>query len=138
MRRPAPPTSLIANEMSSIGQWVRRLFTEFPSGPAAAGLLLLRCVVGLVLLLRPSDRDVLTAVVGILMMVGLVTPVAAFGAVAVLAVSRYSSGPSDFPDVNFLLLIAGCVSLALLGPGAWSLDARIFGRREIVIPHRRL
>jgi hypothetical protein len=26
-------------------------------------------------------------------------------------------------------------ALALLGPGAYSMDARLFGRREIVLPH---
>jgi uncharacterized membrane protein YphA (DoxX/SURF4 family) len=26
------------------------------------------------------------------------------------------------------------VSIALLGPGAFSVDARLFGRREIIIP----
>jgi uncharacterized membrane protein YphA (DoxX/SURF4 family) len=31
-------------------------------------------------------------------------------------------------------LIVTCVSIALLGPGAFSLDGRLFGRREIVIP----
>jgi len=30
--------------------------------------------------------------------------------------------------------IAGAVSVALLGPGAFSLDSRLFGRREIIIP----
>ena len=27
-----------------------------------------------------------------------------------------------------------CIALALLGPGAFSVDARLFGRREIIIP----
>ena len=29
------------------------------------------------------------------------------------------------------------VTLALVGPGGWSLDARLFGRRRIDIPERR-
>jgi hypothetical protein len=33
-----------------------------------------------------------------------------------------------------LLLAAASATLALVGPGAFSLDARLFGRREIVIP----
>jgi uncharacterized membrane protein YphA (DoxX/SURF4 family) len=32
-----------------------------------------------------------------------------------------------------LLFVMG-VSVALLGPGAYSVDARLFGRREIVVP----
>jgi uncharacterized membrane protein YphA (DoxX/SURF4 family) len=36
-----------------------------------------------------------------------------------------------------LLLGAVGIALALLGPGAWSLDARLFGWKQIEIPHRR-
>jgi hypothetical protein len=28
------------------------------------------------------------------------------------------------------------VTLAMLGPGAWSVDARLFGRKRIQIPQR--
>jgi len=31
-------------------------------------------------------------------------------------------------------MIVTTIALALLGPGAFSLDGRLFGRREIVIP----
>jgi len=31
-----------------------------------------------------------------------------------------------------------CIALALLGPGAFSLDARLFGRREIIIADSKL
>jgi uncharacterized membrane protein YphA (DoxX/SURF4 family) len=34
--------------------------------------------------------------------------------------------------------IASSLALALLGPGAYSIDARLFGRWEIVIPHKRI
>jgi len=27
-------------------------------------------------------------------------------------------------------------ALAMVGPGAWSIDARLFGRKHIVIPER--
>jgi uncharacterized membrane protein YphA (DoxX/SURF4 family) len=33
-----------------------------------------------------------------------------------------------------LLVVVDGVALAVLGPGAYSVDARLFGRREIVIP----
>ena len=36
-----------------------------------------------------------------------------------------------------LVLIVDAAALALLGPGAHSLDARLFGRREIFIPPSR-
>jgi hypothetical protein len=37
----------------------------------------------------------------------------------------------------FGLLLASTVSLVLQGPGAFSLDARLFGWREIIIPPSR-
>ena len=36
-----------------------------------------------------------------------------------------------------LVLLAVAAALVLLGPGALSLDARLFGRREIVFLHDR-
>jgi uncharacterized membrane protein YphA (DoxX/SURF4 family) len=35
-------------------------------------------------------------------------------------------------------LIVLSIAIALLGPGAFSLDARMFGRREITIPHTKI
>jgi hypothetical protein len=35
-------------------------------------------------------------------------------------------------------LAAISAALVLLGPGAFSLDARLFGRREIIIPESRV
>jgi hypothetical protein len=32
-------------------------------------------------------------------------------------------------------VIVPAITIALLGPGAFSLDARMFGRREILVPH---
>jgi uncharacterized membrane protein YphA (DoxX/SURF4 family) len=44
------------------------------------------------------------------------------------AVTLVGSGIDD------LLAVMMAISLALLGPGAYSVDARLFGRREITIP----
>ena len=44
------------------------------------------------------------------------------------------SRPAD-PWIHILLATLGA-SLAMLGPGAWSLDARLFGRKRIQIPQR--
>lgn len=38
----------------------------------------------------------------------------------------------SYPDIINLIVLS--VAIALLGPGAFSLDARMFGRREITIP----
>jgi uncharacterized membrane protein YphA (DoxX/SURF4 family) len=42
--------------------------------------------------------------------------------------------PALASSIAHLNLAMICVALVLLGPGAFSLDARLFGRREIIIP----
>jgi hypothetical protein len=46
------------------------------------------------------------------------------------------------PEVNLfdaalpaILMTIVAAAVAFLGPGAFSVDARLFGRREIIIPH---
>jgi uncharacterized membrane protein YphA (DoxX/SURF4 family) len=45
------------------------------------------------------------------------------------------SGPL-FDGLAALFVAADAAAVVLLGPGALSVDARLFGRREIVIPHQ--
>jgi uncharacterized membrane protein YphA (DoxX/SURF4 family) len=71
--------------------------------------------------------------VGSLLLAGLWTPIAgALQAVIELWIV-FSSG--DAAVVHLLLAALG-VSLAMLGPGAWSVDARLFGRKRIDIVKR--
>jgi hypothetical protein len=35
-----------------------------------------------------------------------------------------------------IMLAASGAALALIGPGAWSIDARLFGRKHFEIPQR--
>jgi uncharacterized membrane protein YphA (DoxX/SURF4 family) len=68
-----------------------------------------------------------------LLLVGLWTPVA--GVMMALAeLGLAFSRPVD-PRMHILLAALGA-SLAMLGPGAWSVDARLFGRKRIQIPQR--
>jgi uncharacterized membrane protein YphA (DoxX/SURF4 family) len=51
----------------------------------------------------------------------------------------FSGLPPAIPNLlggtpALILIALMAVAVALLGPGAFSLDARLFGRREIVIP----
>jgi uncharacterized membrane protein YphA (DoxX/SURF4 family) len=81
----------------------------------------------------------LAIVSGASLLIGFVTP----GAAAVAGLSLAFLAISSFPAPATVLLdragalcvaaVAGAV--ALLGPGALSLDARLFGRRELVFPH---
>ena len=114
---------------------MQRLFSAFPNSLPGAGLLLLRLCDGLLLLVHSAIlsgfkvslvglAQLVAAGAGSLILVGLATPfAAAVGAVAVL----YISAPLES---RIVLAIIGA-SLALLGPGAWSIDARLYGRRRI-------
>jgi uncharacterized membrane protein YphA (DoxX/SURF4 family) len=73
---------------------------------------------------------VLTTGAGILFLAGLWTPFAGTLAAAVELWSAFSQ-PWDLL-IHILLLTIG-VALALVGPGAWSVDARLFGWKRIDI-----
>ena len=76
----------------------------------------------------------LSALFGLLLVAGLWTPVAGLLAAAAAAWNAYAS----LGDVEIHALIAAtAIALALLGPGAWSIDARLFGMRQIKIPNGR-
>jgi putative oxidoreductase len=68
-----------------------------------------------------------------LLLVGFCTPVAGV-LMAIAEMCLAFSHPSD-PWIHILLGTLGA-SLAMLGPGAWSVDARLFGRKRIQIPQR--
>jgi len=68
---------------------------------------------------------------GILLLLGLWTPVAGI-TVAIAEVAMVFSYRGD-PWIPITLAMLGA-TLAMIGPGALSIDARLFGRREIKIP----
>ena len=73
---------------------------------------------------------VICAAMGMLLVVGLWTPIV--GTVAAIAAAMHAwSDPADAG--TYVLLAALAAALALLGPGAWSLDARLFGWRRVEI-----
>ena len=85
---------------------------------------------------------VMAALCGGLLLIGLLTPLAAFLAALGTAGVSLSWLPSASanafePGLTPLLVILVATALAFLGPGAFSVDAALFGRREIVIPERR-
>jgi uncharacterized membrane protein YphA (DoxX/SURF4 family) len=73
---------------------------------------------------------------GIFLLLGLVTPLAcALFCAASVGVLLFAPSAPYLPSGQTLLQrIAIAVAIALLGPGALSCDARLFGRREIIIP----
>ena len=80
-----------------------------------------------------------TAIAGACLLMGLFTPImsvlAFVGYELVTHVPRYSSSGLVYDaklQIVFALLLA--FGIALVGPGAYSIDARLFGRREVIIP----
>lgn len=120
---------------------MRRLFGTFPTAAPGCGLVLLRVVAALSLQADASGHLVLTQhasipgvaliLLSLALLVGLFTPVAALLA-AVIEAAMLDSGTS----AGIALMLQGpmiCVALALLGPGGYSLDARLFGSRVVVL-----
>jgi hypothetical protein len=114
----------------------------FPPGLPGLALLLLRLSVAVALLLHSyAHRDALpgwihaTAIlISLVVAVGYVTPIAAVAALAyhMLTALAFGAGP-DAMVVMFVPAI-DALALALLGPGAYSIDCRRFGRRVVVLP----
>jgi uncharacterized membrane protein YphA (DoxX/SURF4 family) len=71
------------------------------------------------------------AAAGTLLLAGLWTPIA--GMVMVPAELWITFAQSEHLRSHILLAVIGA-ALAMLGPGAWSVDARLFGRKRIRIP----
>lgn len=128
------------------------MFSTFPSQWPGVGLLLLRLLVsysliaqGVAYVRAPVDYFVwsglaaLTFVGAAFLLIGLMTPLVALlvaaGGIG-LALSWIPSPGDTLLDgyVAMINLIALPIAIALLGPGAFSVDARMFGRREITIP----
>jgi uncharacterized membrane protein YphA (DoxX/SURF4 family) len=125
---------------------VRRLFSSFARGWPGVGLLLLRVAAGGSLVARSifvflgntptvgiSFFQLFIATAGLLLVIGLWTPIAATAMVLLelwRIISRHWDPASD------ILLCALALAIALLGPGAWSLDARLFGWKRIEINTR--
>lgn len=81
----------------------------------------------------------LTFAAGAFLLAGLMTPfVAVFVAVGGIGIALSwipLPGQALFDShMAIINLIVLSIAIALLGPGAFSLDARMFGRREITIP----
>jgi uncharacterized membrane protein YphA (DoxX/SURF4 family) len=125
---------------------MQRLFSGFPDGWPGISILLLRVSAGLPLVydgitrilstpqIGPFVRELLTIGAGVLLLVGLWTPLSGtLAAILQLWIAFDGAGPLR----AVLLLAAVGAALAMLGPGAWSVDAYLFGRKRVDIPNRR-
>jgi hypothetical protein len=132
---------------------LQRLFSTFPDGWPGAGLLLLRAAIGVIAIIQgglyfadPGTLTLGTATTGLvaiasgaLLSVGFLTPFAGtvvglgtFG----IGLAWFPAAPRNLFDARLPTVLAVIMTVAILflGPGAFAVDARLFGRREIVIP----
>jgi hypothetical protein len=77
--------------------------------------------------------SVVLAIVAVLLLAGLWTPIA--GIVSSAAEVPLLVQGADDPRILICLMVLG-VSVSLLGPGAFSIDALIFGRQRLDLPDR--
>ena len=126
-------------------QDLRRLYSTFAGGWPGTGLLLMRLVVGSSLIARAGSRlashppinveilALLLIATGILLIVGLWTPIAGT-LMALIEAYKMIALPGD--RWVWLLLGTAGAALAMLGPGLWSIDARLFGWKRIEAPRK--
>jgi hypothetical protein len=115
-------------------------FFSYPDGAAGLGLLLFRlAVAGSLLALPgmfagPSDwRPLVVVPVAVGLCAGWRTRLFAVAGVAAVPILAWDS----LMTAPVLLLLVDGAALALMGPGAFSADARLFGRRTLFLPDRR-
>jgi putative oxidoreductase len=121
---------------------LQRLFSTFPDGWPGAGLFLLRLCLGIPLILFAvtdfSRWHVLAGTGGIALIAGLWTPATGVLIAIVESWIAWSLYRSRLPAAEIHVFLAVLsVSVAMLGPGARSVDARLFGRKRFDIDRRR-
>jgi uncharacterized membrane protein YphA (DoxX/SURF4 family) len=119
---------------------MQRLYSTFPNGVPGGGLLLLRFAGGLPLILHgaavfqgtPEGTAAAVSLIGVVaggfLIAGLWTPYA--GVLLTLVEVWLGVRSGTLADTHLVRATLG-LSLAALGPGAWSIDARLFGRKRI-------
>jgi putative oxidoreductase len=119
---------------------VQRLFSTFANGWPGFGLLIQRLVLGIALLYHgatvlrgaavvgPMAPELAGSVLGLFILAGLWTP--AVGALVAIVQVWVALTVAGDESVSIILAVLGG-TLAMIGPGAWSIDARLFGRKHI-------
>ena len=118
----------------------------FPQGGPGIGLLLLRIAVATMLVLNVSQRFnfsnvvywLVVLLIGLLalgLVLGFLTPILSIITCIAAILSLFLAGQPM--SVGYILRILTSAALFFLGPGAYSVDARLFGLRVTVVPLRK-
>jgi uncharacterized membrane protein YphA (DoxX/SURF4 family) len=129
------------------------MISTFPDGISGLGLLILRSALGIALALgaltylhdRNNGSPVIVTVIllmvltALLIVIGYRTRITAIAGMAAMVAGMMScTGEPVFEKLDIwtmeVFAIAIAAAIACVGPGVFSLDSRLFGRREIVIP----
>jgi len=119
---------------------MQRLFSMFPTGGAGIALALLRLTAAAMLLMIAFPRgEVISsewafaglAVLAAFFFLGAFTPILCTLCCCIEIGAIFSLRGVD--AMHMVLSIVDTAALGLLGPGGYSLDARMFGRRRIVL-----
>lgn len=114
---------------------MQRLFSMFPTAGPGIGLLLLRLAVAAPLVVGDGRAELASWLpVGLAagLAAGIATPVLALLVVATEVAKAIGADTADAATAPAILSAA---ALTLLGPGAYAVDARLYGRRRVVTPH---
>jgi hypothetical protein len=128
---------------------LQRTFSTFPAGWVGVALLVLRVSVGATAILEVHlavigghsllnlSAAFVAVLAGVALIIGLLTPVvsavlATGGAAILLSLHAAVLRLLDSRMALFEFVVMAAV-LVILGPGATSIDARLFGRREVAI-----
>ena len=108
----------------------------FPAGPPGAAILILRGAAALLMVFTSMHFDAFSkfaqlgsVLVAILLVLGLFTRPAALACAALTMIAAVTGEQ----EAILGLLALNTVALAFLGGGAYSVDARMFGRRVIMM-----
>lgn len=144
-------------EAVGYGVAVYRLFSDFPPGLPGFGLLFLRLALAVFLASEAASPSAMTSspgpapgiysiglmVLGLLVAVGFLTPIVQAIVIVVESTAVVTELPASgatllavtegrWPLLAMVVVLA--LALALIGPGAYSIDSHLFGRREILHP----
>lgn len=124
---------------------MQRLFSMFPSGWPGRGLLLLRAVSGVLLVHDGAAKlsaapqfgeiaqQLIAVCTGAILLAGWCTPMAGL----MVLIDELWIGLSGGGQLRASIALASMgAALAMLGPGVWSIDARLFGRKRIDMRQR--